>query len=830
MGEKLIKPYEISVWEDKLVKIENTDPAEYRFEENKIAVIGSDTMTGMNRIYNPIFNKKSNGEKSLTFSLKYKYFDPYTENEEIINPFAALLVNERKIKLKYDGKWYEFIVKDHSESSENYEWTYTCTDAFVLELSKTGYNITFDAELNNNQGTAQELTEETLKDTDWRVGVIDPGKQYIAEPIYQGVLKNYSGLTIINVDNNGDEIPSINSDIYVFYSYIKNQSGKFVQFIIHDEERKYVIDSKNIITDTNFRIINELVYRENQYIEVENPAGNPEEQGWYENNNGEYVLTHNIIIVTGKTYYKKINGFYYKNGNNYNLIIELSGAETRYQANRLAYNQRTTYDPVMERTVDRFEIGDREIYKYSDSVYSTSEVLVNYITNGDNFNELEDGSLQGWNPYVGPYIDNIANRDNYGKTINKLLLVTKPERLTNNLISYENLYEVEGYLKVQFSGSKTSDYKNLIYNSGFENNASLIQSVSKGEKYVFRWRAKKGDSVNSTVPAQGLRMIVAKYTSDAPAAYHYYFKHIDKDNIIFDFTLEQGDSLENHILNNRVKGGYIQNDTYYINGVAQTPSTKYIYEVEDNNTVSEYIWNNSHFVSKNDENYLPYYYLIAEAQKTIPNGVLADPTQKYGIFLYNTEGAVTYFIQEIQLTRFIADGEDETGQTPMLIGNVPIATTKLSDYYYLQPAINTPKEDVKTYATIEALKNDLGITGDVKPIYNDNSEKVLSISAAQSNCFNILQTISETFECWVDLDVRHDSETGYILKDNEGKLQKYINLREYIGNDNWAGFKYGINLQSIERQINSEEVVTKLIVEQTQSDLRLLILVENLIY
>ena len=69
MGEKLIKPYEISVWEDKLVKIENTNSAEYRFEENKIAVIGSDTMTGMNRIYNPIFNKKSNGEKSLTFSL-----------------------------------------------------------------------------------------------------------------------------------------------------------------------------------------------------------------------------------------------------------------------------------------------------------------------------------------------------------------------------------------------------------------------------------------------------------------------------------------------------------------------------------------------------------------------------------------------------------------------------------------------------------------------------------------------------------------------------------------------------------------------------------------
>ena len=62
MGELLKKPYEISVWEDELTQ--------NGFIEKKIAVIGSDTMTGVNKVYDPVFNKKANGEKTLSFSLK----------------------------------------------------------------------------------------------------------------------------------------------------------------------------------------------------------------------------------------------------------------------------------------------------------------------------------------------------------------------------------------------------------------------------------------------------------------------------------------------------------------------------------------------------------------------------------------------------------------------------------------------------------------------------------------------------------------------------------------------------------------------------------------
>jgi hypothetical protein len=69
------------------------------------------------------------------------------------------LVNERKVKLKYiekgQEKWLDFIIKNISENSETYLYSYTAQDLFVNELSKTGYSLTFDAKLNNNSGTVE---------------------------------------------------------------------------------------------------------------------------------------------------------------------------------------------------------------------------------------------------------------------------------------------------------------------------------------------------------------------------------------------------------------------------------------------------------------------------------------------------------------------------------------------------------------------------------------------------------------------------------------------------------------------------------------------------
>ena len=47
---------------------------------------------------------------------------------------------------------------------------------------------------------------------------------------------------------------------------------------------------------------------EDEYTPVENPTGNPSEQGWYELVDGSYVLTEDTEVVEDKTYYIRVQG------------------------------------------------------------------------------------------------------------------------------------------------------------------------------------------------------------------------------------------------------------------------------------------------------------------------------------------------------------------------------------------------------------------------------------------------------------------------------------------------------------------------------------------
>lgn len=44
------------------------------------------------------------------------------------------------------------------------------------------------------------------------------------------------------------------------------------------------------------------------YEKVENPTGNPSEQGWYEEENGDYTKTADDNVKDGKDYYQRVNG------------------------------------------------------------------------------------------------------------------------------------------------------------------------------------------------------------------------------------------------------------------------------------------------------------------------------------------------------------------------------------------------------------------------------------------------------------------------------------------------------------------------------------------
>ena len=144
----LRKPYEIAVYDDVLV--------DGVLQEKRLGIIGSDKMLFQGRALQPNLVRNVNGQNNLTFQMYKKYIDNVT-GEKVVNYFSDWLINERKVKLHYDNKWYDFIIKDINENSSNYLYTYQLEDANVQELSKNGFGITLDAELMNNIGDSVTL-------------------------------------------------------------------------------------------------------------------------------------------------------------------------------------------------------------------------------------------------------------------------------------------------------------------------------------------------------------------------------------------------------------------------------------------------------------------------------------------------------------------------------------------------------------------------------------------------------------------------------------------------------------------------------------------------
>jgi hypothetical protein len=124
----LVKPYEISVWKDWWDSTE--DNGKGKFVEKRIGVIGSDKMIYQGRALEPTLTRNINGTKKLSFKM-YKYFIDNITGEKITNEFSDWLISERKVKLLYEGKWFDFIIKDINENSSNYLYTYSLEDALV---------------------------------------------------------------------------------------------------------------------------------------------------------------------------------------------------------------------------------------------------------------------------------------------------------------------------------------------------------------------------------------------------------------------------------------------------------------------------------------------------------------------------------------------------------------------------------------------------------------------------------------------------------------------------------------------------------------------------
>jgi hypothetical protein len=117
----LRKPYEISYWEDVW------DSSAAKHVEKRIFTIGSDTMDHQARAMEPVLTRKTNGEVNFSFKMYYQYIDNVT-GEKVNNPFTPYLKNESKIKLNYNGEWFDLLIKNINEDSATKSYTYQLVD------------------------------------------------------------------------------------------------------------------------------------------------------------------------------------------------------------------------------------------------------------------------------------------------------------------------------------------------------------------------------------------------------------------------------------------------------------------------------------------------------------------------------------------------------------------------------------------------------------------------------------------------------------------------------------------------------------------------------
>lgn len=322
--------YEISLWEDILkeevkdVNGEVTVPAHY--EEEKICVIGSSSMTSPSRAVEPRLVQNVNGTNTLTFKLFYTYIDNET-GEKVQNPYISLMVNERKVKCFWEDEWYDFVVKGIQEDSAGKSITYTCSDIFINELSKTGFNLEFDADLNNNQGTAKELAAEVLKGTDWMIDECDIIRQTIEEPLFEATVKD--GKSFSATDKNGvKKTFSAGDTIYVFYSVVQNKKNYF-QFI----------SNSSYETENNSQLL-----KENSCYNIET--------GGYDSWVDENLTIKNLSDYRGK---------------------------------RLVRKQLQKFNEAVGRNCYVYEKDSEEILGYSTVEYKDPTVVLNLISNSKEF-------------------------------------------------------------------------------------------------------------------------------------------------------------------------------------------------------------------------------------------------------------------------------------------------------------------------------------------------------------------------------------------------------------------------------------------------------------
>ena len=716
----LISNYEISVWDDILVNGE--------FIEEKVCVIGSDTMFYQGKVLEPQFTRRANGEKKLSFQI-YKTFIDNITGQKVDNVFYNYLINERKVKLYYEDKWYDFVIKNIVENSSNYLYTYQLEDALVQELSKNGFDKAFDVESRNNLGTAKELAERALEGTDWTVESdifterIEENLVYLLVSEDIKVNHVYSDINGNIIDIQEKSIPK-NSVVLAFYSCCKNKPHRF-QFIYLDEQyddynRELVsIDENRIITIPNCQY----------YIDI--------------NSNDEYISDEEGYYLPRQFGVIKRNTSVLEDNTDTTI-------SNWYKGKRFGFAQKTEYVPLLKTYANLFykneevegEIKQELYYGYPNTEFNSPTFTENVITNSE---------FKGNSGWTGSYAGGTKNAKTvYGAEIESVYgkfyddyFYSAQDSVEDGNFNIEESKQYESFLRIRFPqrGIGTTSNQPFVINSGFYDNRIKIANISPGDQWCLDLQIFGPDGVEWD---------------------------IDTISSELDFKLQ----VVNYDV---VSGGHKLGEVW---GKLKKIDKRLFIEIPKN----------AQLLTKEQFEKQQIKLVISPAAGAYEQNIYIKQILLYKKIL-NEKGEI------IEPGRLDLDGVVNTFYSFCKVSEVNGAETLDKVKIF---SIKKDEIDYSTYI----------------PLYNEGAQKTRTISIKESNYYNILQSIAETFEAWLSIIALREApeEPGRITS-------KKIAFRQYLGQDNQACFRYGVNLKDIQRSFESKKLVTKLIVKQNSNEL-----------
>lgn len=373
------QPYELSVWRDiPIAGIYNGKDVPVTngyFTDEKVAIIGSDSMDSPLKAYDVSLKELTNGDCTLTFSMLYDY---EKDGERVSNPLFELLKNEIKLKLRrgeeygfidVDGsinfslleeedtenRWRDFVIKTIDKDSNTHVANIVAKEIFVNELGKNGWSVTLNTELENNYGTVEQLAEKVLDGSDWKVEKGYSPIERVKEPLFEYKIPEGTSIAAVAMrkgDDGSNKKINISANEYIYFFY---NDAEFSEPTESGTDGQWRIKAKDSV---------QILYFGRKIDDETNPVAVDD---------GRVVIDDDYLF-------------------NYKIASAAVNVKvTGYSGYRIQDRTRTVYEPTLDKYVEVYTNGSEEYFSYTETEYHVSPLVQNYLTNSTNFT-----SNAGW--------------------------------------------------------------------------------------------------------------------------------------------------------------------------------------------------------------------------------------------------------------------------------------------------------------------------------------------------------------------------------------------------------------------------------------------------